>query len=96
MYARVTRFQMQVERREDANRITEQEIAPGLRGEPGFKHLYVLVAPETGQGMVVTLWESRADEEASRPTTGQRFARLGAILAGPPQPSEVYEVMAEG
>ncbi len=96
MYARVTRFQMQMERREDASLITEQEITPGLRGEPGFKHLYVLVAPESGQGMVVTLWESQAAEEASRPTTGQRFARLGEILTGPPQPSEVYEVTAEG
>jgi hypothetical protein len=96
MYARVTRFQMQIERSEDASRITEQEITPGLRGEPGFKHLYVLVAPESGQGMVVTLWESQAAEVASRPTTGQRFALLGEILTGPPQPSEVYEVMAEG
>ena len=96
MYARVTRFQMQVERSEDANRITEQEITPGLRQEPGFKHLYVLVARETGQGMVVTLWESQAAEEASRPTTGQRFALLGEILTGPPGPSEVYEVTAEG
>ena len=96
MYARVTRFQMQVERGEDANRITEQEITPGLRQEPGFKHLYVLVARETGQGMVVTLWESQAAEEASRSTTAQRFALLGEILTGPPQPSEVYEVTAEG
>ncbi len=46
--------------------------------------------------MVVTLWESQAAEVASRPTTGQRFALLGEILTGPPQPSEVYEVMAEG
>ncbi len=96
MYARVTRFQMQLERREDANRITEQEITPGLRRELGFKHLYVLAAPETEPGMVVTLWASQADEEASRPTTGQRFARLGEILTGPPQPSEVYGVTAEG
>ena len=96
MYARVTRFQMQIERSEDASCITEQEITPGLRGEPGFKHLYVLVAPESGQGMVVTLWESQAAEVASRPATGQRFALLGEILTGPPQPSEVYEVTAEG
>lgn len=93
MFARVTRFEMDVNRQEEASRIADTQISPGLRQEPGFKHMYALVDRQTGSGMVVTVWDSQADEEASRKKAGQYFAKLGDVLTAPPQRSEVYDVV---
>jgi quinol monooxygenase YgiN len=92
MYARVTRFQFDPSRRDDATRITDQEVIPGMRQEQGFEHIYVLTDEETGEGMVVTLWADEASEQASRASMGQRFAKLGDIMTAPPSPTEIFEV----
>lgn len=96
MYARVTQFQADPARADEASRIVDHEIIPGLREEPGFERMYALVDMQTGQGMVVTIWESPAAEEASRPRVGERFARLGPILTGPPQPGQTFTVVNQG
>ena len=93
MFARVTRFEMDVNRQDEASHISDTQIRPGVRQEPGFKHMYALVDRQTGSGMVVTVWNSQADEEASRKKVGQYFAKLGDVLTAPPQRSEVYDVI---
>jgi heme-degrading monooxygenase HmoA len=95
MYARVTQFQMKPGRRDDAVRIADQEILPGMKEDQGFRHIYVLVDEQGTDGMVITLWETAADEQASRAKVGQRFGQLSDVLAGQPQPSQVYEVATE-
>lgn len=96
MYARVTMFQMQPSRRDEAVRITEQEIIPAMKDEQGFKHMYVLGDPTTGDGMVISFWESEADLEAGRAKVGQRFARLGDIIVDVTQPSREWQVTVAG
>lgn len=96
MYARVTPFQFDINRAAEAIRIADEQIIPGLQEEHGFQQIYVLANLESGQGMVVTMWESPEAEEASRPRSGERFARLGPILTAPPQPGQNYEVVNQG
>lgn len=96
MLARVTQFQMQPGRGADAGRVANQDIIPGMTEDHGFKHIYVLVDDSSGDGMVITLWESEADQQASQAKVSQRFGQLGDIIVGQPQPSRVYEVVSEG
>lgn len=92
MYARVTRFQFDPARRQEAIDISDDELIAGLRQEQEFEHIYIL-AGHDGSGMVVTLWSSETGEQASRASVAQRFAILGDIVTAPPPPSEVYEVV---
>ena len=94
MYARVTRFQMDTNRRNEAAEISDSRIAPALRDTPGFKRMDVLVDPGDGDGLVVTYWESRAAEVASRESVSRHFGTLGAILTAPPEPSRAFELVA--
>jgi len=96
MYARLTRFQADISRRDEALAKTDDEILADMHNEPGFKHMYVLVDPETGDGTVITLWDSKETEEASRASVAQRFAVLADLMTAPPQPSEALEVLLEG
>ena len=96
MYARVTHFQMDPQRRDDAARIADESIMPGMRDDQGFEHIYVLMDASTGDGIVVTLWNAQADMDASQSKVGQRFGQLGDIVTGQPQPSRTYEVVSHG
>jgi hypothetical protein len=96
MYARITPFQMHSDRRADALRIADEKILPRLKGLQGFKHMYVLAEENSERALVITLWDSAANEQASRPGVGQGFEQLGDILIGQPQSSQIYEVAFEG
>jgi heme-degrading monooxygenase HmoA len=93
MYARVTRVGIKVDNIEDAIRRTDQEISPELEKDQGFKGFYVLGNRESGDSLVITMWETHEAEEASRPKVAQRFGMLGEYLSGEPEPSSIYEVM---
>lgn len=96
MYARVTEIQFDPSRRDDALRISEQDVIPAMREEQDFEHIYVLADMESGKGVIVTLWSSQEGEQASRATIASRFAKLGDIMTAPPSPSKVYEVVSHG
>jgi heme-degrading monooxygenase HmoA len=93
MYARVTRVGIKVEKIEDAIRKSEQEISPDLENDEGFKGFYVLGNRESGDSLVITMWETAEAEESSRAKVAQRFGMLGELLSGEPEPSSIYEVM---
>jgi heme-degrading monooxygenase HmoA len=40
-------------------------LAPILKRQRGFKGLQVMTDPNAGQGIIVSLWETEADAEAS-------------------------------
>jgi hypothetical protein len=93
MFARITRFEMDVARRDEAMRISDTQISPGLQREPGFKQMYALIDPDTGEGLVITLWETKGDEVASRSRVGHYFGMLGPMLTALPEPGPVYDVV---
>lgn len=95
MYARISQFQMNPDRRAEAVRLSD-EIIPDMKDDPGFRHIYVLADESKSEGMVITLWESAEDEQTSRAKVSQRFGKLGDVVVGQPQPSQVYEVLTEG
>jgi heme-degrading monooxygenase HmoA len=68
MYARVTNIRFPPEMKAEVSRVA-QGLAPILRWQRGFEGLQVLTDPSTGEGIIVTVWETEADAEASETTS---------------------------
>jgi heme-degrading monooxygenase HmoA len=95
MFARITLFEIDTLRMplDEAERLFEEQVAPLIRHQPGFKGLYVMRTPE-GKGMVLTLWEN---EQAAQ--TGiesgyyqEQIAKFITFMRQPPG-REHYEVI---
>jgi heme-degrading monooxygenase HmoA len=64
-----------------------------LRSQRGFKGLQVLTHPQAGEGMIVSLWETESDAEASEATPSYigQMSMMSSFLYEPLAP-ETYEV----
>ena len=93
MHARVTTFQVQPGKMEEANRISTESIIPAIRQQAGFKSFYVLEDRNTGKAVLITLFETEADMKAgvSSGFVQQQTAKIASLLAGTPT-VEFYEV----
>lgn len=65
MYARVTRSRTPLEGIDQVIAWFEQSALPQAESMEGFRGTVLLANRETGEGMTVTLWESRAARDAS-------------------------------
>ena len=68
MYARVTKIRFTPEMKAEVSSVA-QGLAPILRRQRGFEGLQVLTDPNSGEGIIVSLWETEADAEASETTS---------------------------
>jgi heme-degrading monooxygenase HmoA len=91
MYARVTNIRFPPNMEAEVVNIT-QGLAPILKQQRGFKSLQVLTDPTAGVGIIVALWETRADAEASEATTSYtgQMSMMSSLLYGPLVP-KTYE-----
>ncbi len=64
MYARIITSQLKIGMLQQAISIWRQSIVPSLKNTKGFQGGYMTSDPNTGKGMVVTLWETQADASA--------------------------------
>jgi quinol monooxygenase YgiN len=65
MYARVITVQWKVDQVEEAITFFRENVVPALRQQPGFANTRLLVDHNTGKGMMVSVWQSEADLQAS-------------------------------
>jgi heme-degrading monooxygenase HmoA len=93
MIARVTRVMMQTDHLDDSIKITDAAIIPDLKDDSGLASFYVLANRETGEAVVITMWESLETAEASQAHVSRRFGMLSEHLAGSPEPSSTFEVV---
>jgi heme-degrading monooxygenase HmoA len=68
MYARVTKIRFTPEMKAEVSSVA-QGLAPILRRQRGFESLQVLTDPNSGEGIIVSFWETEADAEASEATS---------------------------
>ena len=61
MFARVTSFQSQPDKLEEALEIIERTIAPAVRAQRGYQGMTVLSDAASAKGMVITYWSSQED-----------------------------------
>jgi heme-degrading monooxygenase HmoA len=60
MYARVSQVRIRPEQVPEATRIYREQVVPALKRQPGFAHAALLVQPDSGRGISITIWESEA------------------------------------
>jgi heme-degrading monooxygenase HmoA len=92
MYARVTNIRFPPEMKAEVSSVV-QGLAPILRRQRGFEGLQVLTDPSTGEGIIVTMWETEADAETSEATSSYigQMSMMSSFLHEPLVP-KTYEV----
>jgi hypothetical protein len=98
MYAQVIEGGTTPENRDAMDRLVTDEMIPALNAEPGFTGAMNVVDRESGDAMMIVLWETEAQARRSLPEYGGAFlkalAGIAAISTGTRRPISVWEVNA--
>ena len=73
--ARLSRFQVEPARVDEAIKSIGEESVPRVKGADGLCSFQLLVDRDTGNGMIVSAWENQEAAEAFWPTAEQLRAR---------------------
>jgi hypothetical protein len=98
MYAQVIEGGTTPEHRGEMDRIVTTEMLPALDAEPGFAGALNIVDRDSGEAMMIVLWETEAQARRALPEYGARFlkalASIAAISTGTRRPISVWQVNA--
>jgi len=96
MFARVTRVQGSPHRNDDAVRHARETVIPQVGLLRGYKGMYYLLDPDSGKGMLMTLWETREDLDAAA-GAAEQWGTDAANTAGASSKPEIdaYEVVLQ-
>jgi hypothetical protein len=98
MYAQLVQGGTTPDKRIEMDRLVTDQLVPALHEEPGFAGALNLVDRESGNAMMVILWETA--DQAQRPLNEYRepflkaLAGIAAISTGNRAPMSVWEVNA--
>jgi hypothetical protein len=98
MYAQLIEGGTTPDQRDAMNRIVTDEMLPALEAEPGYTGALNIIDRESGDAMMLVLWETEAQARRSLPEYGGAFlkalAGIAAISTGTRRPISVWEVNA--
>ena len=98
MHAQVIQGGTTPELRTKMDRIVTDEMIPALRDEPGFAGALNVVDRDSGDAMMIVLWETEAQARRALSEYGAAFlkalASIAAISTGTRNPISVWEVNA--
>ena len=98
MYAQVIEGGTTPQHRDAMDRIVTDEMLPALAAEPGYAGALNVVDRESGDAMMIVLWETEAQARRALPEYGSAFlkalAGIAAISTGTRNPISVWEVNA--
>ena len=98
MYAQLIEGGTTPDRRDAMDRIVTDEMLPALAAEPGYAGALNVVDRESGNAMMLVLWETEAQARRALPEYGAAFlkalAAVAAISTGTRKPISVWEVNA--
>ena len=85
MYSRVTQLEVDTLRVgiDEAVELFRAEVAPRLQQQDGYEGALVLTTPE-GNGMLVTLWDTAEEADASAGFASEQLARYVTLFRAPP------------
>ena len=99
MYAQLIEGGTTPAQREEMNRIVTDDLIPALQEEPGFSGALNLADAETGNGLMVILWETEAQARRALGEYGGAFLRalagIAHISTGTRRPISVWAVNAQ-
>jgi heme-degrading monooxygenase HmoA len=92
MYARVTNIRFPSNMKAEVVAVA-QGLALVLENQRGFKGLQVLTDPNSGEGIIISLWETEAEAEASEVSSSYigQMSMMSSFLHEPLVP-KTYEV----
>ena len=98
MYAQLVEGGTTPERRAEMDRLVTDEMVPALEAEPGFAGALNLVDRDSGEAMMIILWDSEPQARRALAEYGSAFlkalANVAAISTGTRRPISVWEVNA--
>jgi hypothetical protein len=98
MYAQLIEGGTTPDRRNQMDRLVTDEMVPALELEPGFAGALNLVDRESGNAMMIVLWETESQARRALAEYGGAFlkalAGIAAISTGTRNPISVWEVNA--
>lgn len=80
MHARVTNVRIDPGLLEEVVNTVQGSVAPAAAQQRGFKGLLMMSDPDTGEGMVISLWETKEDLEAGE-ASGYYDEQLGRVAS---------------
>ena len=95
MFARLTRFQGPPDRLEEGIFLLHEQVIPRARLRTGQVSGYWLLDRESGQGVVVSLWETEAAMRASDAAAEQLRQAVVDHIGGTVLSVEQFEVVGE-
>lgn len=97
MFARLTTFQIKIDKIKEGTDIYNKSVVPLIKLQKGFKKTYLLVNNKTGDGVAVGLWETEADVLASEKNLfyQEQLIKFLGMLSDPTYIREGYEVKIE-
>ncbi len=95
MFARVATVHVQLSKLDEAIRVYTDQVVPALQCQAGFEGVELLVNRETGHGISITRWATRADQHASERSGFYRdqVAKFRGLFGAMPV-RETYEIVA--
>ena len=98
MYAQLIEGGTTPDKRDVMDRIVTTEMLPALEAEPGYAGALNVVDRESGNAMMLVLWETEAQARRALGEYGGAFlkalAGIAAISTGTRSPISVWEVNA--
>ena len=96
MYAIAVTAQVQLDKIDEAASIFRDSVVPAYQQLNGFKSAMLMIDPDTGKSLGISLWESEADRAAvqSSGALQEQLAKFASVLAMQPVPG-TYEVKVE-
>jgi hypothetical protein len=99
MHAQVIEGGTTPELRTQMDRIVTDQMIPALREEPGFAGALNLVDRDSGNAMMIVLWDTDAQARRELSQYGgaflQALANVAAISTGTRRPISVWEINAQ-
>src|SRR5438067_20563 len=90
MHARMTALWLPPSRLAEAVTFFRTEIVPAMQSQPGLQGIWLLVDRPAGKQLALSLWNTRADLEATDFLYQELRAKVGELFGGPPI-TEPYE-----
>ena len=98
MYAQLIEGGTTTDRRPEMDHLVTDAMVPALEAEPGFAGALNLVDRDSGNAMMIVLWETEAQARRALAEYGGAFlkalASVAAISTGTRRPISVWEVNA--
>ena len=98
MYAQLIEGGTSPDRRPEMDRLVTDEMVPALEAEPGFAGALNLVDRDSGNAMMIVLWDSEVQARRPLADYGSAFlkalAGVAAISTGTRRPISVWQVNA--